>query len=64
MEVAGQKVNAVIKDTSKGSYEADLATGMFTSGESNTSLDGTIQVLMKLIPVSITIKKELIIKPL
>jgi hypothetical protein len=64
MDVAGQKVNAAIKGNSKGSYEADLATGMFTSSESNTSLDGTIQVLMKLIPVSITIKKELSIKPL
>lgn len=64
MELGGKKVNAAMKGTTTGSFEAAIATGMVTKGSSSASLEGTIQVLSRVVPLTITIKRELTTKQL
>jgi len=64
MEFSGQKIDAAIKGSTTGSFEANMSTGMLTKSSSTTTVSGTIQIMMKVVPVDITINKEFTAKQL
>ncbi|MEO6732214.1 MAG: DUF6263 family protein [Ferruginibacter sp.] len=58
----GQQVQADLSQKADGYFEIEMATGMLTRAKSKTVIQGTIQVMTKVVPVEITTKKKLTIK--
>lgn len=57
-KVMGLDVASNLKGSQTGTYKVDLKSGMLLSSESNTTLEGSIQVLGREVPLQIEMKRE------
>ncbi|MEO6733206.1 MAG: DUF6263 family protein [Ferruginibacter sp.] len=62
--IINQQVNADIKGETNGSSEADMASGMLIFSKTTSQMEGTIQIMAKEIPITISTKKQINIKRL
>ena len=60
----GSEVQANLEGTQKGTYEADITTGLLMKGKSTTSMEGIIQLMGREVPVKIVISKQMATKKL
>lgn len=60
--IMGQQVTTDLTGEQNGKYKTDITTGMLILGKTNTSVKGTIQVQGREVPISIKLKKEIVLK--
>jgi hypothetical protein len=57
--IMGHEVSSNLTGRQTGNFKADISTGMLLRGESNTSIEGTMQVMGREVPISIKMKKQI-----
>jgi hypothetical protein len=57
--IMGNEVEANIKGNQESEFETDIATGLLMKAETSTSIDGSMQMMGKDIPLSIKITKHI-----
>lgn len=62
LNLLGEKVQADLSQKTTGSIEVELATGILQQGQWKSNIDGTIEVMGRVVPVELTVKKSVSIK--
>jgi hypothetical protein len=62
INISGYRVNTNITGNQTGQFKIDILTGMLQEAKTRTNLKGEIQVLNKTIPITITIKKDIVLR--
>lgn len=58
-DILGTSVTTTLQGNQEGNYKIDMRTGLLQKGKSNTSLEGTFQVMGRDVPVKMKITKTL-----
>jgi len=59
--IMGQQVTTNLNGEQTGNFKTDISTGMLQSGKTDISIKGTIQVSGREVPVTLKIKKEIVL---